>query len=282
MSIQSEINRIVSARDSSFTAVAEKGVTVPSGSTIDDLPGLIEEIQGTPSLQSKSIEPLESIQIVTADSAYDGLSSVTVGAISSTYVGSGIPTRTAANLSASGSIVTVPSGYYVTGVAKAVDSGSITIGSQTVGDSYLEIGFDTRFGLFTAWMYATIPVAATVETGYITACEPGSVKISADTLFQIPSRTAATYIPTTTDQTIPSYYYLKGPQTIVGDSNLIPQNIAADVSIFGVVGTHQGGTSIDDIIIIGDYGLCFNNFSVSSNTCISEAGTVSGNTLIAV
>ena len=41
MSIQSEINRIVSARDSSFTAVAAKGVTVPSGSTIDDLPGLI-------------------------------------------------------------------------------------------------------------------------------------------------------------------------------------------------------------------------------------------------
>ena len=41
MSIQSEINRIISARDSSFTAVAAKGVTVPSGSTIDDLPGLI-------------------------------------------------------------------------------------------------------------------------------------------------------------------------------------------------------------------------------------------------
>jgi hypothetical protein len=41
MSIQSEINRIIAARDSSFMAVASKGVTVPSGSTIDDLPGLI-------------------------------------------------------------------------------------------------------------------------------------------------------------------------------------------------------------------------------------------------
>ena len=44
MSIQSEITRITSARDSSFTAVGAKGVTVPAGSTIDDLPGLISQI----------------------------------------------------------------------------------------------------------------------------------------------------------------------------------------------------------------------------------------------
>lgn len=45
MSIQSEITRITNKRDASFTAVANKGVTVPSGSTIDDLPDLIGAIQ---------------------------------------------------------------------------------------------------------------------------------------------------------------------------------------------------------------------------------------------
>lgn len=45
MSIQSEITRITNKRNDSFTAVANKGVTVPSGSTIDDLPGLIALIQ---------------------------------------------------------------------------------------------------------------------------------------------------------------------------------------------------------------------------------------------
>lgn len=45
MSIQNEITRITSKRNDSFTAVANKGVTVPSGSTIDDLPGLIALIQ---------------------------------------------------------------------------------------------------------------------------------------------------------------------------------------------------------------------------------------------
>ena len=44
MSIQSEITRITNKRDAALTAVANKGVTVPSGSTIDDLPDLISAI----------------------------------------------------------------------------------------------------------------------------------------------------------------------------------------------------------------------------------------------
>lgn len=98
----------------------------------------------------------------------------------------------------------------------------------------------------------------------------------------IPSKVAQTYTPSTASQTIASGQYLSGAQIVAGDSNLVAENIAKDVIIFGVTGTHEGGTSVDDIIIIGDYGLCFNNFSISNNICISEAGTVSGNTLIAV
>lgn len=45
MSIQSELTRIQNKRDLSFQEVANKGVTVPAGSTIDDLPGLISSIE---------------------------------------------------------------------------------------------------------------------------------------------------------------------------------------------------------------------------------------------
>lgn len=56
----------------------------------------------------------------------------------------------------------------------------------------------------------------------------------------IPSKEAATITPGATDQTIESGQYLAGVQTIQGDSNLIANNIASGVSIFGVVGTHSG------------------------------------------
>lgn len=53
----------------------------------------------------------------------------------------------------------------------------------------------------------------------------------------IASKSAQTYTPTTTDQTIASGQYLSGAQTIKGDTNLQPQYIANGVAIFGVTGT---------------------------------------------
>jgi hypothetical protein len=51
------------------------------------------------------------------------------------------------------------------------------------------------------------------------------------------TKAAATYMPTTSDQTIAADQYLSGAQTVKGDANLVASNILKDVSIFGVVGT---------------------------------------------
>ena len=99
-------------------------------------------------LQSKAVSPSESTQTVSPDSGYDGLSKVTVNAISSTYIGS-----------------------------------------------------------------------------------------------DVTKKSAATYIPKTTDQSIASGQYLSGTQTIKGDANLVAGNIKSGVSIFGVTGTYTGGGS---------------------------------------
>ena len=53
----------------------------------------------------------------------------------------------------------------------------------------------------------------------------------------ISSKSAATYTPTTSDQTIAAGQYLSGAQTIEGDANLQAQYIANGVTIFGVVGS---------------------------------------------
>lgn len=54
---------------------------------------------------------------------------------------------------------------------------------------------------------------------------------------EILNKSAQTYTPGTSNQTIPSGVYLSGTQTILGDSNLIGENIANGKSIFGVAGT---------------------------------------------
>lgn len=100
------------------------------------------------SLQSKTVSPSESAQTIKADYGYDGLSQVTVNAVSKTYVGSGVT-----------------------------------------------------------------------------------------------KKSAATYTPSTSNQTIAASQYLSGAQTIKGDANLVAGNIKSGVSIFGVTGTYAGGGS---------------------------------------
>ena len=60
------------------------------------------------------------------------------------------------------------------------------------------------------------------------------------------TKAATTYTPTTSNQTIAAGTYCSGAQTIKGDANLVPANIAEGVSIFGVTGTHSGGSVTTD------------------------------------
>ena len=86
---------------------------------------------GTRDLQTKSVTPTETAQTVTADFDYDGLSSVSVGAINSNYVGTGISRKTSSDVVVSGNSIAIPSGYY---------QNSLTIPSICVTGQFTTIG----------------------------------------------------------------------------------------------------------------------------------------------
>lgn len=87
MSIQSEITRITQMRDASLTAVSGKGVTVPSGSTIDDLPDLIDliNVSGTTPTGTKQIS-ITSNGTTTEDVTNYATASITVAVPTSSSI----------------------------------------------------------------------------------------------------------------------------------------------------------------------------------------------------
>lgn len=130
--------------------VTENGTyTAPVGEAYS--PVNVDVSGGSVTLQSKSVTPTESQQTVTADSGYDGLSSVIVGAVSSSYVGSGIARRSASDLTASGATVTAPTGYYAQSASKSVAAAAQATPGISVSSG----------GLVTA--------TATQSAGYVTA-----------------------------------------------------------------------------------------------------------------
>lgn len=71
--------------------------------------------------------------------------------------------------------------------------------------------------------------------GYV----PGGSKSATQ---QLPTQGAKTVTPTTTEQiAVASGTYTTGDIKVAGDANLVAENIAEGVSIFGVTGTHSGG-----------------------------------------
>ena len=169
---------------------------------------------------AKTVTPTESTQTAVAAGKYT-TGAVTVGAISSTYIGSDIPRRGASDITDSGPFVTVPAGYYDMQYSQSV-------GFIAHADPSVSINSST--GLVTASHYQ--------HYGYIE-----STGTTTKTL-QLSTQGATTFTPTTTDQTIAAGKYTTGAQTIKGDANLVASNIAEGVTIFGVEGTFEGGIDV--------------------------------------
>lgn len=86
-------------------------------------------------LQSKTVSPSESAQTIKADNGYDGLSQVTVNAVSRTYVGSGVTKKSAATYTPGTSDQNIASGQYLSGAQTIKGDANLVAGNIKSGVS---------------------------------------------------------------------------------------------------------------------------------------------------
>lgn len=169
---------------------------------------------GTVNIETnKNATPTESAQTITPSSGYDALAQVTVGAISSTYVGSEIDRRSGSDLTSSGATVTAPAGYYEESASKSISSGSATTPSTTItANPSISVGSD---GLITATTSASRNVTPTVSAGYVSSGTAGTITVSGSNTEQLTTQAATTIAPTETAQdAVAAGVYTTGKVTV--------------------------------------------------------------------
>ena len=230
---------------------------------------------GSVSLQAKTnISPTTSSQTITADSGYDGLSSVQIDAMPSGTAGT--PTVQISYDAEEGEAYVTPkvtnTTGYITGGTKSGSQATISVEDLVSGTMSVPYGgtFDVTHyekisvaigsattpattvtanpsisvnssGLITATASATQSVTPTVSAGYVSSGIAGTITVSGSNTSQLSTQAAQTIYPSTSDQTITSGKYLTGTQTIKGVlvTNLTAANIVSGVTV-------KVGDSADD------------------------------------
>lgn len=244
--------------------------------TPSDMADAIYDISGGGgSMQSKTISPSESQVTVRPDSGYSGLSSVTVNAIGSDYVGSGITRRSSSDLTASGETVTAPAGYYGQSASMSVAIGSAATPATSI-TANPTITVDAS-GLVTATVSGSESVAPTVSAGYVSSGTAGAVSVSGSSTSQLSTQSAATITPSTSQQTaVAAGKYTTGNVVVsampsgTAGTPTVAKSISGHTatvtpSVTNATGYITGGTLTGSSVTVTSSELVSGNLAITSN-----------------
>ena len=193
---------------------------------------------------SYDVTPTEAVQILETENLRM-TDDVTIEAIPADYIGSEIPRKSSADLTASGATVTAPAGYYAEAASKAVQSGRARMPRVDMA-AKVTVGIDEN-GLVTAEASGTRTVSPTVNEGYVTSGESNTITVTGSKDLQLATEAGKTITPSETAQlAVAEHKYTLGdiavgaiPSDYVGSS--VPRKSASDLTASGATVTAPAG-----------------------------------------
>lgn len=183
-----------------------------------------------------TITPTEREQIAVPKDTYT-TGDVKVKAIPSDYIGADVPRKSSSDMSASGRTVTAPAGFYAEDAIKAIENATWKSASTIACVPAISV---SSSGLITADASGWTSHKPLSASGYADADTYANLQTVGTKTLQLTTKAADTITPGTTNKEIAAGTYLTGTQTIIGDENLLPENIIAGKTIFNVGGTARG------------------------------------------
>lgn len=222
----------------------EVGFTAPSLGVSTGIPVARDYVERPAYDGPYSVTPTESAQTLSTNGKRM-TGDVAVGAISSDYIGSEVPRKTSADLTASGPTVTAPAGYYSEDVSKSVQSGSVSV--PYTGKQVTPAMSVSETGTVYATVDTSFDIVPTVSEGYVTSGTQGTVRILGVGVKDLSTQAAKTVTPTETEQTaVAAQKYTTGevkvaaiPSDYIGSE--VPQKSSSDMTASGATVTAPAG-----------------------------------------
>ena len=226
MSIADKITQLTNIRAAIRTALQNKGVAAAASHDFADFAADIAAIVTGVTLQSKSVSPSTSQQIVTPDSGYDGLSQVTVA-------GAPLQTRTVTPTAAGLQVEKSSSSWY--GLFRVNVNGDSNLVAGNIKSGVSIFGVQGSYSPSFQLQQKSVSPSTSQQ---VVSPDSGYDGLSQVTVAAIQTQTKSCTPSASQQQITPASGKYLTKVTVAGDADLVASNIKKDVQIFGVTGTY--------------------------------------------